>query len=70
MTEDIQNEVICSNCMTGNPELSHFCKSCGNPLDAYSTIAPFERIKALGWFFRKASDGKPKRMVFWGMWIL
>lgn len=62
--------LVCPNCMTHNPSITEFCKSCGYPLGQYVTVDPINRILSMGWLYRKAVSGRVTVFGFWGMWIL
>ncbi|MCP5523438.1 MAG: hypothetical protein H7A46_18025 [Verrucomicrobiales bacterium] len=55
---------VCFSCLGENVPDTHFCRHCGTPLTSYASTAPFERVFALGDFFRKATaSGR------WGRWV-
>ena len=67
--KEAEEMALCSNCHHANSPTAHFCEKCRMPLSSYSVIAPFERVFSYGWILRRASTGRPPKIVFLGMWL-
>lgn len=65
-----KNETItCPSCMTLSSQAAEFCHKCGYPIGRVATLDPVQTIRAQGYLFRKATEGRPKPIVLLGMWI-
>ncbi|HKR00351.1 MAG TPA: zinc ribbon domain-containing protein [Pyrinomonadaceae bacterium] len=62
--------LTCPSCLTVNQHSAGFCKECGAPIGAVSTLDPMQTIQSEGFLFRKAVTGRPKPIVLLGIWIL
>jgi len=65
----IQDEsMLCPGCLTPNDSRAHFCPNCGAPLDSYASSAPFERLLAQGYIFRRLGEKPGGLLGFLGVW--
>src|ERR1700722_342276 len=62
--------LLCTSCLYPNPDGTPFCERCGAPIGAISAVGPIEHLYAEGFAYRQATEGRPKTIVFIGMWIL
>jgi hypothetical protein len=62
--------VACTTCLTQNKRSAVFCRKCGSPIGAKATLDPLQTIQAEGFLLRTAIKGRPKLIVFLGIWIL
>lgn len=62
--------ITCPACMTLNSQSAAFCRKCGSPIGAVSTIDPLQSIQAEGFLLRKATTGRPGPIILVGIWIL
>ena len=68
--ETNDDDVLCPSCLTPNGPFEAFCHSCRSPIGATATLDPIHTIKAEGFLFRKAVEGKPKPIVLAGIWLI
>ena len=61
---------LCTQCMTGNPPGSHFCRECGAPLSSYAATGPFESLFAEGHLYRRAAEQPQRLVVVLGIWLI
>ncbi len=61
---------LCTSCTTPNEPNTHFCVKCGAPLSSFATLAPFERLFAIGFIYREAADRPRKLIVVLGIWLI
>jgi hypothetical protein len=64
------NKIVCVSCLAENDEQIEFCQSCGSPLGTTSTLDPMSAIQAEGFLFRKTTEGRPKFIVVFGLWLM
>ena len=69
-TSDTDETVTCVSCLTQNAPFTPFCHQCGAPISAIATVDPVQTIQTDGFLLRKALTGRPKPIVFLGIWIL
>lgn len=62
--------ITCVSCLAQNEQFTAFCRQCGAPISATATVDPLQTIQAEGFLLRKALEGRPKPIVFLGIWIL
>jgi hypothetical protein len=55
--------------MTLNSRSAEFCRKCGYPIGKVATLDPVQSIQTQGLLFRKATEGRPKRIVLIGIWL-
>jgi hypothetical protein len=69
-TTDMDETVTCVSCLAQNAQSAPFCQQCGAPIGAMATVDPVQTIQTEGFLLRKALEGRPKPIVFLGLWIL
>ena len=62
--------ILCVSCLTENRQGEAFCRKCGAPVGAMTNLNPVQTIQTDGFLLRKALEGRPKPVVFLGVWIL
>lgn len=62
--------LACPTCLHANAPAADFCKNCGAPLSALSTVGPWESVRAQGFAFRQAVSGSPSWIVVAGTWLI
>lgn len=62
--------ITCPSCTELNSEADAFCRKCGSPIGALSTLDPLQTIQTEGFLFRKATEGRPQLIVLLGIWIV
>jgi hypothetical protein len=59
---------ICPFCLFPNLPEREWCKNCGGPFNT-SVMGPFECALARGFMYRSIVRGRPKPIVFVGIWL-
>ena len=62
--------ITCPSCQALNNRRAEFCHKCGAPLGPVATLDPMQTIQAEGFLLRKATEGRPSRIVLIGIWIV
>ncbi|MDQ3820267.1 MAG: hypothetical protein M3362_21655, partial [Acidobacteriota bacterium] len=63
-------EAVCFRCLAVNSGAEAFCRECGAPVGGSATLDPVQTIRAQGFMYRRALEGRPKLIVLVGVWIL
>jgi hypothetical protein len=66
----IEEQELCTQCMTGNRPGTNFCRKCGAPLSSYAATGPFESLFAEGHVYRRAAEQPQRLIVVLGMWSI
>lgn len=69
-TSNADEEITCISCLTQLKRSESFCHECGAPVGVTATLDPLQAIRAEGFLFRRALEGRPKLIVLVGIWLL
>jgi len=61
---------LCLACLFPNLPDASWCKKCGAPIGAVSTYCPLQTARTVGFAFRGAFKGHPKRFVLLAIWLV
>jgi hypothetical protein len=70
VTQEIEEQELCTQCMTDNRPGAHFCLKCGAPLSSYAATGPFESLFAEGHVYRRAAEQPQRLIVLLGIWLI
>lgn len=68
--EPPEEQLLCTSCAAPNRPSAHFCIKCGAPLSSYAMIAPFERLFAEGFIYRRATEHPRNLITVSGIWFI
>lgn len=69
-TTDADQTITCLSCLAQNEPSTPFCHNCGAPVGGSANFDPLQTIRTEGYLLGKALEGRPKPVVFLGIWIL
>ncbi len=62
--------ILCPHCAATNAPAADFCVRCGAPLSVIASTDPLRASLLVGFLYREAVHGRPKRIVVLGVWLI
>jgi hypothetical protein len=67
---DPSDVLLCPHCVKTITPFDHFCPHCNGPVTSYASVDPLGQIQSSNHAYFKALQGKPRPIVFYGMWLI